>query len=261
MKKILLTVAGYDPSGGAGVLLDVKVFAALGFHGTAVITALTTQNTKSVRNVYALPPDLIREQSLVLAGDMKLAGIKVGMAGTWENLKAIGEILTKLKDIPRVIDPVFRSSSGAWLFDKEAVSVVLGEIRGKATVLTPNLDEAGLMIGSELRNVPDMKEAAFEIFRSTRVPCLVKGGHLKGDAVNLLYDGRRVYLFGQKRIAKDVHGTGCYFSAALLCHLARGKSLSAAARLATENTHAAIRGAVRIGRGRPIFSSFLLGHE
>ncbi|MGA2588184.1 MAG: bifunctional hydroxymethylpyrimidine kinase/phosphomethylpyrimidine kinase [Candidatus Aminicenantales bacterium] len=261
MKKVLLTAAGYDPSGGAGVLLDVKVFAQFGFHGAAVITALTTQNTRSVKNVYALPPGLIREQSRVLARDMKFAGIKVGMAGSWENLKAIGEILTKLKDVPRVIDPIFRSSSGAWLLDKGAISVFLGEIRGKATVLTPNLDEAGLMIGSKLRNIPDMREAAGEIFRVTRVPCLVKGGHLEGDAVNLLYDGRRVYLFGQKKIAKDVHGTGCYFSAALLCHMARGKSLSAAAELATENTRAAIRGAVLIGRGRRIFSSFLLGHE
>ena len=253
-QKILASIAGYDPSAGAGVLLDVRVFEKLGFRGAAVITAITAQNTRYVKNIYSLPSPLLREQYQVLSADMAFAGIKIGMVGSGENLNAVSEILTGLKDIPRVIDPIFRSSSGAWLLDKEALSGFLEKIRKRATVLTPNLFEAGLMIGSEVRNVPDMREVAKEIYDSTRIPCLIKGGHLEDDAVNLLYDGQKVYLFGKKKIKKDVHGTGCFFSAGLLCYLAKGKSVAKACELATEFTHTAIREAIRMGRGRPVFS-------
>ncbi len=253
-RKILASIAGYDPSAGAGVLLDVRVFEKLGFRGAAIIAAITTQNTGHVKNVYALPSPLLKEQYQVLGRDMAFAGIKVGMVGSGGNLKAVGKILTGLKDIPRVIDPIFRSSSGAWLLDKEAVSGFLGEIRRRATVLTPNLFEAGLMIGSKVRNIPDMKEAAKKIYDSARIPCLIKGGHLEDEAVNLLYDGKKVYLFGKRKTKKNVHGTGCFFSASLLCYLAKGKSLAKASELATEFTHTAIREAIRIGRGRAVFS-------
>jgi hydroxymethylpyrimidine/phosphomethylpyrimidine kinase len=251
--KCLLSVAGYDPSAGAGVLQDIKVFQRFGFHGAAVLTAMTTQNTQGVENVYFLSANLLEEQYRVLEEDILFTGIKVGMAGSRENLKTIGKILAAQKDIPRVIDPVFRSSSGTWLMEKEAVSEFLQEIRKRATVLTPNLEEAGLMAGARVRTIADMKEAARAIFDRTRVPTLVKGGHLEKEAVNLLYDGRTVYLFGKKRIAKEVHGTGCFFSASLLGFLAQGKTLEKACEHATELTHGAIKTAVRVGCGRFVF--------
>ena len=254
MRKVLLSIAGFDPSAGAGVLLDLKVFARMGFHGSAVITAVTTQNTRSVESVYVLPARLVREQYRVLAADMTIAGIKIGMAGSAENLKAIGTILAALPRIPRVLDPIIRSSSGARLLEDKGVIDLLGAIRNRATVLTPNLDEAGLLVGAPIRDISGMRDAAVTIYDLCRVPCLITGGHLKKEAVNLLFDGRRISLYGKPKIAGDVHGTGCFFSAALLGYLAQGRPLERACRLATELTHRAIRAAVRVGRGRPVIS-------
>jgi hydroxymethylpyrimidine kinase/phosphomethylpyrimidine kinase len=254
MRKVLLSVAGLDPSAGAGILLDLKVFARLGFHGTAVVTALTTQNTRSVKNVYVLPPSLVREQFRVLSADLAIAGIKIGMAGSRENLRAIGTILAAHKGIPKVVDPVVRSSSGARLLERAAVPDLLGKIRGRATVLTPNLDEAGLLAGMPVQDLSGMADAAKAIYDFCRVPCLIKGGHLEKKAVNLLYDGRRVYLYARPKIDMDVHGTGCFFSACLLGYLAQGRPLTRAGELATEFTYRAIRAAVRVGRGRCLIS-------
>jgi len=258
MKRILLSAAGFDPSSGAGVLQDLKVFERFGFYGAALITAVTTQNTRSVKNVYVLSGRLLKEQYEVLADDLAFSGIKVGMAGSLENLRALRKILSGHKDIPRVVDPIFRSSAGAWLLEKEAVPHFLKEIREKATVLTPNLEEAGLLAGRKVRNISEMKDAAQAIFDLCRIPCLVKGGHLEKEAVNLLYDGRRIYLFGKTKITKDVHGTGCFLSACLLGYLALGESLAKACELATEFTHRAIHGAFRIGRGRYVFGDTIL---
>ena len=252
MKKVLMSVAGYDPSAGAGVLLDVRVFARMGFHGTAVLTAVTTQNTRFVKDVHVLPAHLVLEQYRILAGDIAIAGLKVGMAGSRENLKAVGTILASAKGIPKVVDPVIRSSSGARLLEEAAVSEFLGTVRRRATVLTPNLDEAGLLAGASVRDIAGMKAAAEAIYDACRVPCLITGGHLEKEAVNLLFDGRRTALFGKPKVAKDVHGTGCFFSACLLAYLAQGRPLDKACALATERTYRAILAAGRIGRGRPL---------
>jgi len=253
MSKVLLTIAGFDPSAGAGVFLDLKVFARLGFQGVAALTGVTVQNTELVKSVHPCPPDLLLRQYRTLVEDVDLRGIKVGMAATESQLKAIAGILRENRDIPRVIDPAFRSSSGAWLLEHEAVPLFLRRIGKDATVLTPNLDEAGRLSGTVVRNLPEMIAAAKAIYAIARTPCLVTGGHLEGEAVNCLFDGRRVSLFGKKRLKKDVHGTGCLFSSSLLCFLAMGRRLERAAELATEFTHEAIRTSVRIGRGRAIF--------
>jgi hydroxymethylpyrimidine/phosphomethylpyrimidine kinase len=253
MKKILLSVAGFDPSAGAGTLLDLKVFGRLGFRGVAVLTAVTVQNTVRVHEVIPLPAGLIADQFEVLAGDMTFAGLKIGMAGSRDNLAEIAKILRAGRGRPRVVDPVFRASSGAPLFDTAAVPEFLPAIRGQATVLTPNLEEAGQLTGRPIADVKGMREAAEDIYDLGRIPCLVKGGHLAGDPINLLFDGKTTALFGRPRIRKDVHGTGCLFSAALLGYLARGKALVKACELATDFTAQAIREAVRTGRGRMIF--------
>jgi hydroxymethylpyrimidine/phosphomethylpyrimidine kinase len=254
MKKVLLSAAGYDPSGGAGVLLDVKVFQHFGFCGAGIVTAVTIQNTQSVKYTFCPQARILKDQYEMLAKDLVFSGIKVGMAGSRENVKIIGKILAANKNIPRVIDPVFRSSSGAWLLGKNAIPSFIREIRGRASILTPNLEEAGLITGRKVKSIEDMKEAAEKIYVLTRIPCLIKGGHLVKEAVNLLYDGRRTFLFGNPKINKDVHGTGCFFSSSLLCYLALGKPLGKACELATELTFTAIKTAVRIGRGRHVIS-------
>jgi hydroxymethylpyrimidine/phosphomethylpyrimidine kinase len=250
MVKTLLSIAGYDPSGGAGVLLDVDVFQRLGFHGAAILTAVTAQGPSGVWAVRPLSPSALEAQYRPLARDLDLAGIKVGMAATGANLAAIGRILGKHGDLPRVVDPIIRSSSGAWLLERNAVPDFLAVVRGRATILTPNLAEAGWLSGRRIDSAEKMKEAARLLFDRTGVPCLVKGGHLSGEAVNLLFDGRRTRLYAKRRIQKDVHGTGCFLSAALVGFLARGHSLARACAMATNMTHEAIRSAVPFGRGR-----------
>ncbi|MHB8054347.1 MAG: bifunctional hydroxymethylpyrimidine kinase/phosphomethylpyrimidine kinase [Candidatus Aminicenantales bacterium] len=250
----LLTIAGFDPGGGAGVLLDAAVFRAFGFEAAAVLTAGTVQDRVAVRLVRPFPAQFVRAQFQALERDRNFAGLKVGMAGSAGNLAEIGRLLADRPDIPRVVDPVFRSSSGHLLAGSANGRLFLRAFRDNASVLTPNLAEAALLSGRPVRTIGEMRAAAVAIFEQTGIPCLVKGGHLKGEAVNLLYDGHRETLFPRKRIRRDVHGTGCLFSAALLAFLVRSNDLAAAARSAADWTHRAIRSAPPVGRGRAIFS-------
>ncbi|MGB8951461.1 MAG: hydroxymethylpyrimidine/phosphomethylpyrimidine kinase [Candidatus Aminicenantales bacterium] len=254
MKKNLLSVAGFDPSAGAGILLDIKVFEEMGFRGMGVLTAVTAQNTVSVKNVTPLPPSLIKEQYRTLHRDISFSGIKVGMVGTAENIRAIGRILAENTNIPRVIDPVFRSSSGTWLLEKGAIPAYLREIRGKASLITPNLEEASLITGKKVDRPENMKEAAERIFRFTHIPCLIKGGHLEKETLHILYDGKKTFLFGKKKIPKNVHGTGCFLASCLLCYLAGGYHLASATERAVERTYLAIKRAVRSGSSQSVFS-------
>src|SRR5512135_1908730 len=155
--KTLLTIAGHDPSGGAGAGLDLRVFERLGFRGAAVLTAVTAQDAVSVKQVHHLPPALVRSQYRALAGRTALAGIKVGMAGSLENLEAAAGILGRHRGLPRVVDPVFLSSSGAALLEKKAAASFLRVIRGTASLLTPNLGEAAVLAGRRVETVEDMK--------------------------------------------------------------------------------------------------------
>lgn len=253
-KKNLLSIAGFDPSSGAGLTLDLKVFQNQGFHGLGVLTSVTAQNTRKVEDVLPLPSRFLRDQYQVLSRDVPFSGLKVGMVGSWENIDVISGILKECAEIPRVIDPVFRSSSGAWLLEKAAIPIFVKKIACRATLLTPNLEEAFLISGIMVKSVPDMMEAAKRIFESTGTACLLKGGHLEGRADDLLYDGNDFYLFKKRKVPKDVHGTGCFLSSFILCYLAKGNSLAKACTLAVEETHRAIRNAKKIGKGRSIFS-------
>lgn len=250
--RALLSIAGYDPSGGAGVLADVAVFRKLGFAGTGILTAVTAQNTKRVDEFLCLPPRFLERQYRTLARDIQLSGIKVGMLGGRKNLPVLSRILGECKRLPIVADPVFRASSGRWLLEKTSVRSYLAAVRGRISVLTPNLAEATLISGRAVGNVREMKEAARIIAASVDAPCLVKGGHLAGAAVDVLFDGKDISLFEKEKIDADIHGTGCLLSSSLLCFLVRGHPLAEACGLAARWTHGAIRASSRIGKGRPI---------
>lgn len=256
MKRNLLSIAGFDPSGGAGALLDVRVFGALGFHGTAVLTALTVQNTVEVRKVIPIPARTVSAQYRALAGDMPPAGLKIGMLGSRAVVPAIARILSAHPDIARVVDPVLRASSGAVLFERAGISALVRAVKANASLITPNMEEASAISGLSVRTPQDMREAARVLFELTSVPCLVKGGHLERSAVNILFDGRRTFVFGHEKVARDVHGTGCFLSSAILAHLAGGRSLEKACGLAADMVHAAILDAVRVGKGRYVFRFF-----
>ena len=246
----LLTIAGYDPSGGAGVLLDTAVFRASGFPGLGIITAITVQNTVGVRSVTCVLAPTLRNQYEALARDARLGGIKVGMLGCAAQLSAASRILRSNPRLPRVVDPILRSSSGKRLLEKAAVRRLLPELRGAVSVVTPNIAEAALLTGREAGGLEKMKEAAERISGAVEAAAVVKGGHLPGRAVDVLYDGRSFHLFDMEKIRRDVHGTGCYFSSMLLARLASGDSLPEAVGAATRATHDAILRAVRLGKGR-----------
>lgn len=254
MKKILLSVAGYDPTSAAGVSLDLKVFQLLGFQGMAVLTSITSQNTKGVKKVHCLPPDLLWDQYQTLLEDVSFSGIKVGMVGCGENTEIIKRILENNPNIQKVVDPVFKSSSGAWLLERDSVPSYISEISGKASLLTPNLEEASMISGINIENIEDMKKAAKRIFSLSSIPCLIKGGHLPGQMVNLLYEGNKFHLFKEEKIKKNVHGTGCFLSSSLLAYLVKGNSLEKACLLATQFTHEAIKNSIQIGHGQHIIS-------
>jgi len=255
-KKILLSLAGFDPSAGAGVLLDLRVFNGHGFGGAAVLTSVTAQNSRAVQKVLALPASFILDQYQALAAEVRLAGIKVGMLGSGRNIQALSRILNSAGDIPRVIDPVFRSSSGFWLMGKKSIPEYLAAIQGKASLFTPNIPEAELILGQRIRGVDGMKAAAGLIYELVDVPCLVKGGHLARGAADVLYDGRRQVIIPHRKLRKDVHGTGCFLSSTALAYLARGWPLARACRRAVAQTVQAIAHSRPAGQGRPMISIF-----
>lgn len=232
MKKTLLTVAGFDPSGGAGLTLDLKVFGHLGFHGLAIPTSLTVQNSYRVYRQIPLPPAFVLDAYRKLKLDFRLSGIKIGLLGSYRLLPALKTIIEENKKIPVVVDPVFRASSGCWFFEKKHLKQFLKIIKGRISLLTPNLPEASLITGEKILSQQQMKEAARKIFNLIEVPCLVKGGHLPGQSyvTDILFDGQEFTIIRKKKLAADVHGTGCFLSSAILGYLAGGQSLPSACR-------------------------------
>jgi hydroxymethylpyrimidine kinase/phosphomethylpyrimidine kinase len=251
-KKTLLSLAGFDPSGGAGLILDLAVFRRLGFHGAGVMTALTFQNTRRVLGLRSLPRGDVEAQYRALRSDLPWSGLKVGMIGSPENLRFVSLVLAENKGLPRVIDPVLRSSSGTRLIEPKAVSRFLGSIKGRASVITPNMDEAAILSRHPVRGLDGMRRAARVIYEESGAACLVKGGHGRGPVIDLLHDGHRDRVFLHERLAADVHGTGCFLSAALLAYLAGGHALGRASELAIRLTVRAIERSSRPGRGRRI---------
>lgn len=218
----------------------------------AILTSLTAQNTDAVNEVRCPSPDFLQNQYQTLAEDISFSGIKVGMVGSQKNIQIIATILANNSKIPKVIDPVFKSSSGTWLLEKEAIPSYISKIKGKASLLTPNLEEALMISGIRIRTSEDMKKAAEKIFQISTIPCLIKGGDLDRQKLDLLYDGKKFHSFKKDKIEKKVHGTGCFFSSSLLAYLVKGNSLEKACFLANKLTHKAIKAAARIGRGQYI---------
>jgi hydroxymethylpyrimidine/phosphomethylpyrimidine kinase len=254
MKKNLLSLAGFDPTSGAGASLDLRVFQRLGFRGMSVLTSLTSQNTENVKEVHCLPQEFLKSQYEALREDVSISGIKVGMVGCGQNMPIIKEILSDNPAVPRVVDPVLKSSSGYWLIEREAIPNYLSDLKGNASLLTPNREEAGLLSGMKVQNEEEMKRAAEKIYSLISIPCLITGGDSSKKSTNLLYDGENFYLFKKEKLKKKVHGTGCCLSSSLLAYLVKGNSLEKACHLATEFTHRAIQNALRVGRGQHLIS-------
>jgi len=247
---ILLTIAGFDPSCGAGTVADLKTFAAHGCYGVAAITSLTVQNTQGVEAVHNTPSAELREQLEVLAKDCEIAAVKIGMLGNRGNAVVIGEFLDAHKFSHVVLDPVIKSSTGTELLDAGGVKYITTELLKRATVVTPNVPEAEILTGAEIKDIAAMEVAARKIVELGAQAVIVKGGHMD-RAVDVVFDGNElVQLAGDKLKLENTHGTGCTFASALAAQLAAGRGLVEAATLAKAYVTKAIEKGYAVGKGR-----------
>lgn len=234
---IALTIAGSDSGGGAGIQADLKTFTALGCHGTTAITCITAQNPKAVTGIQPIRPDLVRKQIEAVFAELPPRAVKTGMLFSTDIINAVADFFSKGKRPPLVVDPVMVATSGAVLLKPSAIRALKERLLPLATLVTPNLDEAQLLLGRKLRTLEDLLDAAEELHATFGCAALVKGGHLKLDneAVDVLFDGKRFTVLKARRVqGVSTHGTGCTYSAAIAAHLARGQKLDRAVALAKE---------------------------
>jgi hydroxymethylpyrimidine/phosphomethylpyrimidine kinase len=247
---ILLTIAGFDPSCGAGTVADLKTFAAHGCYGVAAITSLTVQNTQGVEAVHNTPSAELREQLEVLAKDCDIAAVKIGMLGNRGNALVVGEFLDAHKFAIVVHDPVMKSSSGTELLDAGGVKYIGTEMLKRASVITPNVDEAAVLTGMEIKDIAAMEAAARKIVEMGARAVIVKGGHMD-RAIDVVFDGNEVVQLGGDKVKfENTHGTGCTFASALTAQLAAGRGLIEAATLAKAYVTKAIEKGYAVGKGR-----------
>ena len=249
---IVLTIAGSDSGGGAGIQADLKTFARFGVYGTSVITAVTAQNTQGVRGWERVSPALVGAQIDAVAEDLRPAALKSGMLGDAELVRTVAAGIRRHGLAPYVLDPVMAATSGDALLTPDAISAIVGELFPLASLVTPNLDEVGLLLGERPRDVPAMERAARALVAEHGArAALVKGGHLAGDdLVDVLFDGASMRRFSHTRIAtSSTHGTGCTLSAAIAAALALAVPLHDAVELGLEYVHKAIASAPGLGSG------------
>ena len=250
MINTALTVAGSDPSGGAGIQADLNTFSRLGVYGMSVIVALTAQNTTGVTGVMDVPSEFVGKQWDSVMSDIPANAIKTGMLGNVSNIVVTADMIEKYGVTNVVVDPVMTSTSGATLLASDAIETLKQKLLPRALLVTPNADEARILTGVEVRGQDDMEEAARRLREMGPRFVLVKGGHLEGDAVDLLFDGSVFNYFRSSRIGHThIHGTGCVLSAAITAYLALGNPIEEAVRLAKDFITEAIATSLRIGKG------------
>jgi hydroxymethylpyrimidine/phosphomethylpyrimidine kinase len=255
--SVVLTIAGFDPSSGAGVTADIKTIAAHGCYGVACITAITVQSTAGVRRVEALDPALVTETLEELASDIAIAAVHIGMLGTAKVVKAVGDFLGRRSGKDRlpnvVLDPILKSSSGADLLDAAGTRVLIEKLIPLADVITPNVDEAAVLTGLKVTDLDEMRAAAAKLHQMGSAAVVITGGHLE-KATDLLSfttkGGIEEEVFkAERQRSNSTHGTGCAFATAMSCHLALDRGLAEAALLAKTYVTAAIAAGHPVGRG------------
>ena len=260
--KEVLTIAGSDSGGGAGIQADLKTFSALGVFGKTIITSITSQNTFGVQSTHDLPAKVIEEQFQAILDDKKCQAVKTGMLGNEEAVLLIAKMIKKGRFKNIIIDPVVSSSSGKRLLTESGVKMLKEYLLPIADLVTPNLKEAELLSGIKIKNQADRKRAARNILKSGVGAVLITGGHLKGNPEDLLLDEKGYQVFVSDRLSKaDVHGTGCVFSAAIAAKLARGINLRQAVQGAKVFIGDAILGSVAPGKGNACADPFAAIHR
>jgi len=252
-RPCVLTIAGSDSGGNAGVQADLRAFHSYGLHGCTVLAALTAQNPRAVKAVHAVPPEFVAAQLEAVFEMYSVKALKTGMLAEAEVIGAVADELSRHARVKKVIDPVMVATSGARLIAEDAVAALRERLLPLATIVTPNLPEAGVLLGSEV-GAENAEDAARDLSRELGCAVLVKGGHALGasarEVVDVLYDGRRMHRFSAPAVLRpaSTHGTGCTLAAALAAELALGASIPAAVRGAKEYVYEAIKISYYVGR-------------
>ncbi len=259
---VALTIAGSDSGGGAGVQADLKMFAALGVHGTSAITCLTAQNPRGVIGIEPCSPRIVRQQIEAVFAELPPGAIKTGMLYSAEIIRTVAKFFcnphSAIRNPQLVIDPVMVSTSGVRLLKPSAIKALTEKLFPLAAIITPNLDETAVLLGRKPATVEEMRAAAQGLWCRYGCAVLVKGGHLKGrrEAVDIFFDGRTELLLTAPFIrGLHLHGTGCTYSAAITAHLALGCELPTAVTRAKESVTRAIANSRRIGKHTTLLPS------
>lgn len=253
----VLTIAGSDSGGGAGIQADLKTFSAFKVYGTCAITAITAQNTKNVVDVHEVPIDIIISQISTVLEDIKVDVIKTGMLSSNAIIESVTSYLAETQPKPLVVDPVMVSKSGHKLLMDDAVSALTKQLLPLATVVTPNVPEAEVLSGIKIQSIHDSHEAARRIISLGSKSVIIKGGHLEGPPIDLFYDGYTFQEFSGQRIkTKNTHGTGCTFASAIAANLARGEDIIKAIEKSKQYVTNAIRQTYQIGHGNGPLNHF-----
>jgi hydroxymethylpyrimidine/phosphomethylpyrimidine kinase len=267
---IILTIAGFDPSSGAGVTADIKTIAAHNCYGVACITALTVQSTAGVRKVHPVDPELVRETLSELVADVQIEAVHIGMLGSGDVVQAVAEFLgnrSRKAKLPNVVlDPILKSSSGADLLDAAGVKLLIEKLIPISDVVTPNVDEAAALTGLKVADLDGMKAAAAKLHEMGCPAIVVTGGHLEKATDLLSFQGpegiQHEVFKAERQPSNSTHGTGCAFATAMACHLALGRGLAEAALLAKTYVTAAISYGHDLGRGTgPVNHLYRLGQQ
>ncbi len=248
---VVLTIAGFDPSSGAGVTADIKTIAAHDCYGVACITALTVQSTMGVRGIHPVPPVLVSETLSELSQDVTFAAVHVGMLASAGVADAVANFLSKYRPPNIVLDPILKSTSGAILLEGPGLAVLIGRLMLLATVVTPNLHEASIISGLPVATREDMTFAAARLHDMGAKAVVITGGHLE-QPCDLLSSGsgaEQLFFESERINSTSTHGTGCAFSTAMACHLAHGRTLTDAVSRAQRYVRAAISKAYPVGKG------------
>ncbi len=249
MKKVL-TIAGSDSCGGAGIQADLKTFAANGVYGMSVITAVTAQNTQGVMAVQNINIKIIEKQMEAIFEDINVDAVKIGMVSCGEAIKSIARAFDIYHPKKSVLDPVMISKSGYKLLQLDAIQILKDELIPRAYLVTPNLPEAEVLTGNKIKSIEDMKKCACDMYQMGAKKVLIKGGHLSLDPIDVFYDGTDYVLFHGERLSViNTHGTGCTLSSAIASKLALGLDIIEAVKQAKAYINQVISHALSIGKG------------
>jgi hydroxymethylpyrimidine/phosphomethylpyrimidine kinase len=261
---VILTIAGFDPSCGAGIAADLKTFAAHDCYGVAAVTALTVQNTQGVQAVHPVNPQVLRECLESVMTDSAIRAVKIGMLGNHSNASVVAEFLEAHGSLPSILDPVLRSSSGTPLIDPRGFEFLRARLVGQISLITPNLDEAAALTGQKVESVDEMKAAAQRLHEMGASAVVVTGGHPghADKAVDIYVDRDGLESFvGERFKPGNTHGTGCTFSSAVAANVALGRQLRDAVMLAKAYVAESIKKAYPTGSGRLPLNHFYRIHE